>query len=120
MRICVLFILMLSLFSCQQLTEKPESLISKDQMSEIIADLALNEQALTFSNEASIEAGTRFIFQKHQVSSADFAASYKYYTVKRQMEDILNNSQELLLERHPEARKVIEDARKKDENTQLN
>ncbi len=120
MRICVLLFLMLSVFSCQQLTEKPENLIGKDQMSEIIADLALNEQAMTFSNEASIEAGTRFIFQKHKVSAADFTASYKYYTVKRQMEDILNDSQELLLDRHPEARKVIEEAKKKEENTQLN
>lgn len=120
MRIFLLFVMLFLQFSCQQLTEKPKNLISKNQMSEIVADLALNDQAMNFNNEANIEAGTRFILQKHQVSAQDFTDSYKYYIVKRQMESILNDSQKLLLDRHPESRKVIEAAKKANENTQLN
>lgn len=85
----------------------------------MIAELSLNDQELNFNNVANLEAGTRFIFKQHQVKPADFIESYKYYTVNRKMESILSTSQRILLERHPEARKIIEQPQQENENTKL-
>ena len=77
-------ILLLSiLVSCgEEVVEKPENLIAKDQMTEIIYDLAiLNAARKTnprYLEELDIES-MPFIYEKYGVDSTQFARSDLYY-----------------------------------------
>ncbi len=113
-KLIFIFVLM-CLFSCSEYIDKPKNLIDKDKMSEIIADLAINDQVTYLYPGSNLESGTRFILKNHQVKTEDFVASYRYYIVKQKMTEIVEDAQKIILEKDPKSEKIIKgDTRLKD------
>ncbi len=107
-KIYLLFIF-LSIVSCNSSVDKPKNLISKSDMSEILADIALNEQAIFAFPNKNLESGTLYVLQQHKVSADDFVGSYKYYLVNKSLKDIVDDAKEIVLKRDPKAEKYIQD-----------
>lgn len=105
-KLIFIFVLM-CLFSCSEYIDKPKNLIDKDKMSEIIADLAINDQVIYLYPGTNLESGTRFILKNHQVKTEDFVASYRYYIVKQKMTGIVEDAQKIILEKDPKSEKTI-------------
>lgn len=113
-KLIFIFVIM-CLFSCSEYIDKPKNLIDKDKMSEIIADLAINDQVTYLYPGSNLESGTRFILKNHQVKTEDFVASYRYYIVKQKMTEIVEDAQKIILEKDPKSEKIIKgDTRLKD------
>ncbi len=106
----LLFIfVLLGLFSCGDYIDKPKNLIDKDVMAEIIADLAINDQAIFVYPDKNMEAGTRAVLKSHKVKPDDFVDSFKYYVIKEEMDGITNDAQEILLKKDPKADKYVKE-----------
>lgn len=108
MRKFLLFLLLMLVFSCKDYIEKPDRLIEKSKMSEVIADFSMNNQLGMTTPGKDMEMGTRFLLKKHEITGEDFTESYKYYTVTKDLDGILEEAKEILLEKHPEAASYIE------------
>lgn len=105
-KLICLFVFLLTV-SCKEYIDKPENLVSKDKMAEIVADLAINDQVVFSYPGTNLESGTRFILKSHQVKTEDFVASYRYYIVKQQMKDIVDDAQKIIIEKDPKSEKKI-------------
>lgn len=104
------------LASCSELIDPPKNLIEKDKMSEIIAEFAINDQMSNFFPQTNIENLTRFTLKQKNITATDFVESYKFYTATGDMEKILNNAQEIVLEKDPAAKDYIEKKLKDNKN----
>jgi len=113
MKKAVFVFILMCLFSCQDYIDKPKNLIPKDQMAEVIADLAINDQATYMYPNTNLEAGTRYVLKSHNIKSEDFVESFKYYVVKQKMQGITEDAQEILLKKDPKADQYIKDKLKK-------
>lgn len=100
---------LLGLFSCGDYIDKPKNLIDKGMMAEIIADLAINDQAIYVYPDKNMEAGTRAVLRSYKVKPDDFVDSFKYYVIKEEMDGIANDAQEILLKKDPKADKYVKD-----------
>ncbi len=105
-RIFSLFIFVF-LVSCSEYVDKPKNLLDKSKMSEIMADLAINDQVTNTYLGKNLESGTRYILKSHNVKADDFVESYKYYVVTGKMNKIVDDAQEILLEKDPKARNFV-------------
>lgn len=114
-KLIFLFVLM-GLFSCKDYIDKPKNLVSKDKMSEILADLAINDQATFMFQNTNLESGTRFVLKTHNVKPDDFVDSFKYYVVEQKMNGIADAAQKILLKKDPKADQYIKDKIKKNQN----
>jgi hypothetical protein len=114
-KLICLFTLMF-LFSCSDYIDKPKNLVSKKDMAEIMADLAVSDQATFMFPASNLESGTRFVLKTHNVKPNDFVESYKYYVVKEDMNDIADEAQKILLKKDPKADKYVKDKLKGKEN----
>jgi hypothetical protein len=118
-KLIFIFVLM-CLFSCGDYVNKPKNLISEDKMAEIMADLAINDQATIMYPNSNLEAGTRYVLKTHNVQSADYIESFKYYLVKEKMSTIAEDAQKILVKKDPKAEKYVRDKKSKTENTLQN
>lgn len=118
-KLIFIFVLM-CLFSCGDYVNKPKNLISEDKMAEIMADLAINDQATIMYPNSNLEAGTRYVLKTHNVQSADYIESFKYYLVKEKMATIAEDAQKILVKKDPKAEKYVRDKKSKTENTLQN
>lgn len=109
MKKLIFIFIMMCMFSCGDYIDKPENLLGKDVMAEILADLAVNDQTVNMYPDKNLEAGTRFVLKTHNVKSEDFVESFKYYVVKDKMKEIVEKSQLILLKKDPKAEKYIRD-----------
>ncbi|KFE98614.1 hypothetical protein IX39_14370 [Chryseobacterium formosense] len=107
MKKLICFLIFLFFVSCSEYVDKPKNLIDKTKMSEIIADMAINDQVINLYPGTNLESGTRFILKTHNVKTDDFVASYRYYIVKQKMEAILNDAQKIIIEKDPKSEKKI-------------
>lgn len=103
----ICFFVFLFLVSCSEYIDQPKNLLDKSKMSEIMADLAINDQVTTTFQGKNLESGTRYILKKHQVKADDFVESYKYYVATGKMSKIVDNAQEILLEKDPKAKDYV-------------
>ncbi|WP_306840594.1 DUF4296 domain-containing protein [Chryseobacterium lathyri] len=117
MRKLVFIFVMLFMFSCSDYIDKPKNLIEPEKMAEILADLAITDQAVIIYQNKNLEAGTRFVLKTHQVKSDDFVESFKYYVVRDKMKDIAEEAQKIVLKKDPKADKYIQDKLKNSGNT---
>ncbi len=101
------FFMFLFLVSCSEYVDKPKNLLDKSTMSEIMADLAVNDQITTTFQGKNLESGTRYILKNHHVKADDFVESYKYYVATGKMNKIVENAQEILLEKDPKAKGFV-------------
>ncbi|MGC5744617.1 DUF4296 domain-containing protein [Chryseobacterium sp. NFX27] len=116
MKRLIFIFVMLCMFSCGDYIDKPKNLIEPEKMAEILADLAITDQAVIIYQNKNLEEGTRFVLKNHQVKSDDFVESFKYYVVKDKMKDIAEDAQKIVLKKDPKADKYIKDRLKNSEN----
>lgn len=112
-----LFLIFSLLMSCSQLIDEPKNLIPKDKMSEIVAEFAMNDQIPTYVPGSNLENATRTTLNQRNIKSADFIESYKYYAATGDLEKILNNAQEIIVEKDPTAKDYIDKKLKENKNT---
>ena len=94
--------------SCTEAIEKPKNLLPEDQMSEIIADFAINEQQYAIGNNINSENATRFILKKYKIKGELFTKSYEYYMTKPDViKDILDDAQKMIVAKDPKAEAFI-------------
>lgn len=116
MKKLICLFMFLFLVSCSEYISKPKNLVDKSTMSEILADLAINDQiTFTFQNK-NLESGTRYILKNHNVKADDFVESYKYYVVKGKMSKIVEEAQEILLKKDPKAEGFVKSKMEKNKN----
>lgn len=106
----------LFLVSCSEYIDKPKNLLDKDKMSEIMADLAINDQVTNTYLNKNLESGTRYILKSHNVKADDFVESYKYYVATGKMNKIVDDAKEILLEKDPKAKGFVESKSKTNTN----
>jgi len=114
-RLIFLFVFLL-LVSCSEYVDKPKNLLDKSTMSEIMADLAINDQVINTYQNKNLESGTRYILKTHNVKADDFTESYKYYVATGKMNKIVDKAQEILLEKDPKAKGFVEGKSKPNTN----
>lgn len=112
MKKLIFIFVLLGLFSCGDYIDKPKNLVDKGMMAEIIADLAINDQAIYVYPDKNMEAGTRAVLKSYKVKPDDFVDSFKYYVIKEEMDGIANDAQEILLKKDPKADKYVKDKMK--------
>lgn len=103
--LCIFFI------SCSeiQVVSKPDHLLSKKEMAEIIAELALSDQMGWLNPKGDMEANAQFILKEKKVQAKHFLESYNYYLASpRVMEDILKSAQNLIVDKDPKLKPLIE------------
>lgn len=118
-----LLLALVLLAACQKETvEKPENLIPKDKMKDIIYDLSLL-QAIKGVNQAVLDSNqidpTTYVYKKYKVDSLQFAKSDQYYAIenvknyKKMYEEINERIKkdkahaDSLLAKEPEASKAV-------------
>jgi hypothetical protein len=116
MKKLVFIFVTLCMFSCGDYIDKPKNLIEPEKMAEILADLAITDQAVIIYQNKNLEAGTRFILKTHKIKSEDFVESFKYYVVKDKMKNIAEDAQKIVLKKDPKADKYIQDRLKNSGN----
>lgn len=101
------FLLILVLFSCSDIVDKPKKLVSEQDMAVMIAELAINDQLGILVQGYNAENQTQSTFTQHKIAPKDFLDSYKYYTATNKIEKIFAKSQEVILEKDPKAKDYI-------------
>lgn len=102
------FLIIFNVLSCSEAIEKPKDLLSEDQMSQIIADFAINEQSYTMGNSINSENATRFILKKYKIKGENFTKSYEYYMTKPDViAEILDEAQKIVVAKDPKAEAFI-------------
>ena len=87
----------------------PANLLPAKKMSELIADFAINDQMSYMNSGGNLETSSRFILKKHRVTARQFSESYKYYLASpTQLQNILDDAQEMVKDKDPEAEKYID------------
>ncbi|MGZ5209425.1 MAG: DUF4296 domain-containing protein [Kaistella sp.] len=114
-RLCLIFFSFLML-SCSELIDPPKNLIAKDEMSEIIAEFALNDQFNNFLPQSDLENATRLVLKRKKIKAQDFTESYKYYIATGELEEILNDAQKIILAKDPAAKDYIDKKLKENQN----
>jgi hypothetical protein len=123
-----LFTLVALLFSCNKdLVEKPDNLIDKKVMGDILYDLSLLE-ALKYQNPSSLyDNGINpktYVFKKYKIDSLQFAKSNAYYSADyreyKKMFDALNDrlkkdkaSVDLILKKEEKKEAALKKAKEK-------
>ena len=101
--------MLLFALSCTDAVDKPAHILSKDQMSQVIADFAINEQSPIIRADINSENATRYILKKYNITGDAFTESYKYYMTKPSvMTKILEKAQEVVESKDPKAKDFIE------------
>ncbi len=111
MKRVVILIVLLIFSSCgEKLIEKPEHLIPKDKMVEIITEVAILKAARGSNKHLMEEMGvtqTEYIFKKFAIDSAQFAESDAYYvSIPAQYEEIYTKVEALLTEKGERTEKL--------------
>lgn len=107
-------------FSCaQKLIEKPENLISKDKMVNIVKEMTVINAAKSTNSgilkEYSIDP-TSYVFKKYDVDSTQFVESDRYYASLPQEYEAIYMEVESLLEKEKEQ---MEEAKKINDSLNL-
>lgn len=72
------------LFSCEEkIIDKPDNLIEKDVMVDVMYDLALIQALRGSNNQATLDSNgidaTTYVYKKYKIDSLQFAQSNRYY-----------------------------------------
>lgn len=98
--------------------EEPKDLIPPKKMAELIADFAINNQMGYLNPQGDMEAHTRSILDRHKVTATRFSESYNYYlSMPNTLEGILEDAQDLIKDRDPDAEAYID--KKSKENSSV-
>jgi len=80
-RVVALLVLVVAIFlSCKNpYMDKPENLVSKDDMEQMLYDLAILEALKAQNPSQAYPSPSQYIQQKYEVDSTTFSQSVKYY-----------------------------------------
>ena len=109
----LIFLTLILLASCSKPIEKPEKLLSENEMSQLIADFALADQMSVVTAESNLEMETRYILKTHNIKAKEFRDSYTYYTGINKLDEIFTESQRIVTDKDP---KAVDYIKKKLEN----
>lgn len=105
------------IFSCSEMVDKPKNLLTKDEMSEIIADFAIYDQYYIVSPETNMEHTSRFVLKKHNITAQTYTNSYKYYlSHPEKLDEILENAKKIILKKDSKLEDYIEKKKKANPN----
>lgn len=81
MKRVVLFVILLSLIGCNTTIEKPNNLIEKDKMIDILYDISLLEAIKTQNINGGInnKDANAYLYKKYKIDSLQLVQSNKYY-----------------------------------------
>ena len=96
----VAIICLLLVAACTQV-DKPKKLISKDEMANIMVDMAIYDGALNINPQASMEGISKYILQKHKITGTIFMDSYNYYLSQKEMKSIIELAEKKLMKIDP-------------------
>jgi hypothetical protein len=102
--------------ACTELINQPKNLVPKDTMSEVLAEFAMNEQLTVIEQNINLDNATRYTLQQKKIKGNDFVESYKYYTASGEIEQILNDAQDIIINKDPAAKIYIEKKLKDNKN----
>lgn len=117
-KLAYLFILLIGIVSCSKpYAKKPEDLLSKSEMKDILFDIYTSQQMMNSIQSQSsnqildIAKNTMYIFEKHETTHKIFEESFKYYytdtgAYQKILDDVIdelkNNLSEEELQRYEE------------------
>lgn len=117
-KLAYLFILLIGIVSCSKpYVKKPEDLLSKSEMKDILFDIYTSQQMMNSIQSQSsnqildIAKNTMYIFEKHETTHKIFEESFKYYytdtgAYQKILDDVIdelkNNLSEEELQRYEE------------------
>lgn len=108
-----LFWLVIFLAACTKMVDEPKNLLSKKQMSEIIADFAIYDQAYAVKPDVNMESASRYVLKKHKTDAKTYTESYKFYlSDPSEIKDILEDAKEIILDKDPKLEEYIEKKKK--------
>ena len=114
MRKIVAVITLLFLFSCSEMVDKPKKVLSKEQMSAIIADFAIYDQAYSVRADVNMELSSRYVLKNNKTTAAIYRDSYTYYLANSgDLEEIFEGAKEIIINKDPKLEEYI-DKQKKD------
>ena len=116
MRKIALFLFSFLMMACTELINKPKNLVPKDTMADVLAEFAMNEQLTVVEQNINLDNATRYTLQQKKIKGNDFVESYKYYTASGEIEEILNDAQEIIINKDPAAKIYIEKKLKENKN----
>lgn len=97
-----IFLMLLVMSGCQnvQKTPKPENLIPKDKMVDVLTEMALLHGARSYNKNLMEEKGVdpgRYVYEKYSIDSVQFARSNDYYAENvKQYQDIYSRVKDRL------------------------
>lgn len=98
----------LVMISCSSSTEQPSNKLSKGEMAEIIADLAIYHQGQQLNTKVNWEEINRFVFKKHNITAKDFKDNYQYYIyTPSSLDNIHSKAKKIILEKDPNLKDSI-------------
>lgn len=93
------------LLACQN---QSNSVLSKNEMAEIIADFAIYNQAYDVNPKANVDSAGIFVLKKHHINTKVFQQSMEYYVKKPKiLEEIYNEGQKILIKKNPKLKSLI-------------
>lgn len=101
-------VLLFSMMACSELVEKPKNLVTKDQMAILMAEMSINDQSYLFNPKDQREGETKYILNKHKVSSEAFTNSYTYYLATGETDDVIDRAQNIILSKDPKLKEYIQ------------
>ncbi|MDQ0476034.1 MULTISPECIES: DUF4296 domain-containing protein [Chryseobacterium] len=116
MRKGIVVIFSFLMLACSELIDKPKNLVPKDTMAELLAEFAMNEQLTVVVENVNLDNATRYALQQKKIKGNDFVESYKYYTATGEIEKIVDNAQDIVLNKDPAAKIYIEKKLKENKN----
>ncbi len=116
MRKIALVLFSFLMMACTELINKPKNLVPKETMSEVLAEFAMNEQLTVVDQGLNLDNATRYTLRQKKINGNDFVESYKYYTASGEIEQILNDAQEIIINKDPAAKIYIEKKLKENKN----
>lgn len=85
-KIAYIFIILISIVSCSKpYAQKPDDLLSKSEMRDILVDIYTSQQMMNSIQSQSpnqvldVAKNTMYIFDQHETTHKVFEDSYKYY-----------------------------------------
>jgi len=115
------FLISLGLISCDKsYLEKPDDLLSKSEMVDVLANLYISQQAINQQvmqdHTLKVAENSLYIFREHNISYKNFESSFKYYYSRpTEYQKILDKVKAKLEEQYSEEEKK----RQKENKTQL-
>lgn len=114
----LVFSLLILLSACTPMVDEPQNLLTERQLSEIIADFAIYDQAYAVTPNVDMEQASRYVLKKHNTTAQAYRESYTYYlSDPSALKNILEEAKEIILDKDPKLEDYIE--KKKKENPSL-